>query len=691
VAIGSPLSSFATPAPQHVAPGSWVSSDHPALGAPLRNPDPQVAGTADTVVGNVTLIGRASQPIFDAATGDLYVANGFNFTVVNASTDQVVTNVSIDGGANVPCLDPLTGDLYLTIGGVGEDEIVSTLNNTVTGKIPTNQFGTTAAFDPANGDVYIPSPNYSSGSGELTVYNGSSRSLVTTIALPSYTGSTPSTPMYDPQNGELFVALASPYFASNWVVIIEGSTNTVFTTLNVGQLPTTPVFNPANGDVYFGQTLNNSIGVIDGRHDALLTRVPVSGVPGTPAVDAASGEVYIPVWGGGGSQNMTVVLNSTNAVVGTIPTGSDPGTPTIDPADDEVYIPSQVSSNIIAASIGTNQVASNISVSDAGIATFVSTDNELFVPSGSMNLTSIYAGPFEARVLIAPNPVDIGLVMSVLTVFEGGRGVLSFGYSGLPDGCLSANLSTFNCVPSASGTFSVGVSVTDGLGDSVAASTTVVIHADPNVTLSATPGVVVDLSRSIRLTTVVTNGTPPYNYSYAGFFAGCPASNASQLECTPTGVGSANVTVTVRDGLGFTAGALLRLAVTSDPTITGIRVTPSTSRVDQAIVITPTLSGGAPPYEWVYLGLPAGCISQDSMTLSCTPTGAGSYNVSVSLVDADGWTANASTTIEIQSAPSASTLPSSSILLIVGVGVAAAAAGVVYWLRVRSRKPSRPR
>ncbi|HTT26461.1 MAG TPA: kelch repeat-containing protein, partial [Thermoplasmata archaeon] len=78
-------------------------------------------------------------------------------------------------------------------------------------------------------------------------------------------------------------------------------------------------------------------------------------------------------------------------------------------------------------------------------------------------------------VLLAFAPVPAALVLgqtTVLTVnLTGGSGGRTFAYSGLPDGCPGANTPTLPCTPTDSGTFRIGVTVTDAVGDRVNATT----------------------------------------------------------------------------------------------------------------------------------------------------------------------------------------------------------------------------
>jgi hypothetical protein len=58
--------------------------------------------------------------------------------------------------------------------------------------------------------------------------------------------------------------------------------------------------------------------------------------------------------------------------------------------------------------------------------------------------------------------------------------------------------------------------------------------------------------------------------------------------------------------------------------------------VEKAFGIAVQVRGGVTPYHISWNGLPAGCASTNATTLKCTPTEAGEFNVSVTVVDALG-------------------------------------------------------
>lgn len=60
------------------------------------------------------------------------------------------------------------------------------------------------------------------------------------------------------------------------------------------------------------------------------------------------------------------------------------------------------------------------------------------------------------------------------------------------------------------------------------------------------------------------------------------------------------------------------------------------------------VSGGAPPYGFSYSGTPAGCASRSTALLSCVPSAAGNYSISVTVRDALGATAMATSVLVVE-------------------------------------------
>lgn len=276
--------------------------------------------------------------------------------------------------------------------------------------------------------------------------------------------------------------------------------------------------------------------------------------------------------------------------------------------------------------------------------------------TGKLNLTvtSSSTAPTITSFVAAPNPVDSGAATTITTTVTGGVTPYTFVYSGLPSGCTTANSSSLKCTPTASGNFTVGVTVSDPAGKSTS-STLKLDVVGPTITSFTVSPTSVTVGTQATFTAVVTGGATPYTYVYAGLPSGCSTGNVSSLPCTPSSQGTYNVTVRVTDSLGssvLSTPATLTVTQQSGPVISSFTVTPSTVTVGGNVSFSVSASGGTTPYSYVYTGLPTGCTSADTATLACSPQASGSFPVTVTVTDAKSLTATKSVTLTVSSGTS---------------------------------------
>ena len=212
---------------------------------------------------------------------------------------------------------------------------------------------------------------------------------------------------------------------------------------------------------------------------------------------------------------------------------------------------------------------------------------------------------------------------------------------------------------------------------------------------TATPSVI-PVGNSTVLSVSASGGVTPYTYSYANLPPGCTTANASLLNCTPSGPGTFNLSVTVSDPVGKSVTATTTLEVT--PAVVAPLSVSLVPSPDPVVAGTTThlesiVSGGAPPYTYTYTGLPAGCSSQNVSTLNCTPSQTGRFTVTVIVHDSSGQLNSSSGALDVtQGAGGGGTTsgpPWTEILiLLLVVALLVAVAIVVYFRRRRHRESS---
>ena len=217
------------------------------------------------------------------------------------------------------------------------------------------------------------------------------------------------------------------------------------------------------------------------------------------------------------------------------------------------------------------------------------------------------------------------------------------------------------------GTYLASVAVTSGTSSGTSNSVTIKVAGTPAVggvsITSFTPSVnPVTVGSLTVFNTVATGGTTPYSYAYSGLPTSCGGGNTASLNCTPTVAGNYTVSVTVTDAASKTASSSTTLTVTpqvsTPPTITSFTATPNPVTAGSATSLTAVVTGGTQPYSYVYTGLPPGCTSASSATISCTSNTAGNYSVGVTVTDAKSASNSSSLVLTVQAAGAPLTLTS---------------------------------
>ncbi|MCI4321317.1 MAG: hypothetical protein L3K18_02585 [Thermoplasmata archaeon] len=255
------------------------------------------------------------------------------------------------------------------------------------------------------------------------------------------------------------------------------------------------------------------------------------------------------------------------------------------------------------------------------------------------------------RLAVSPATVDAG-TPTHLTVFVNGSGALTYRYFGLPTGCRSVNSPQLTCSPTSPGTYSVHASVTDSGGAQEAtASVLLTVVARPLVGAFTITPATTDAGLAVTISVTPQLGLGPYSYSYAGLPTTCPSVNASRLTCTPAAARTYVIEVTVADAFSNLAYDNATLTVNPQPTVTSLTLDRAEVDVARPTTLTVVAGGGTAPLSYAYSGLPVGCASADAPTLACTPTLAGTSNITVTVTDALGQSSRGMAELEVHPLP----------------------------------------
>jgi hypothetical protein len=258
--------------------------------------------------------------------------------------------------------------------------------------------------------------------------------------------------------------------------------------------------------------------------------------------------------------------------------------------------------------------------------------------------------------LTTPNgSLDLGQVLTVSVDVRQGVGPFSYAYSGLPPGCATGDQPALSCMPTVVGTFSVRVSVQDPGGRVQSSTVNVQVLPDPVIASFTAALTSVDLGQPFLLAAVVGGGATPYAYAYRGLPPLCYSDNAT-VSCFPRSVGPLTLRLTVTDAMGWTVSSSVNVSVVSPLRIPSLTVSPTNVRVGQPLTIATAPDQGQPPYSYRYAGLPPGCTSTNASSIVCVPTGAGQFEVTVTVSDGGGGQALASTRVVVTNPPASGPL-----------------------------------
>jgi len=283
--------------------------------------------------------------------------------------------------------------------------------------------------------------------------------------------------------------------------------------------------------------------------------------------------------------------------------------------------------------------------------------------AGKLNTTVDVKGPGTLTAMERPSPLSVGAVsiyptgpLSVgtnvsLFVNATGSGPFTVLWSGLP-GCTGSGGPVFRCAPTRSGSFNVSAYVTDAFTDGASAVPLSVEIVSPFEIVSylAYPSTV-DLGSNLTVQVVVAGGTQPYTYSFSGV-PGCSSMNGSTDVCSPTAVGSYNLTVIASSANGLHRSESVPVQVNPSLELVSFSAAPRSLTLGGSLHLAARLSAGTAPYHYQYVDLPTGCHTVDSSTLACVPGVAGIYNITFYGNDSGGGSTSQSLVVVVNPAPS---------------------------------------
>ncbi|MDQ1474926.1 MAG: hypothetical protein QOE62_155, partial [Actinomycetota bacterium] len=160
---------------------------------------------------------------------------------------------------------------------------------------------------------------------------------------------------------------------------------------------------------------------------------------------------------------------------------------------------------------------------------------------------------------------------------SGGTNPFIWSQTGLPGGlAMSSTTGAITGTPTASGPFTVAVTLTDASGTAVSKSFGLTITTAPSITTASLPSGEKSLAYSTTLTG--SGGTTPYSWSAPGLPSGVTLNTTSgAIFGTPNGTpGTTSFTVTLTDAVGGTVSQNLSIVVADQPNVVSVALTNGT-------------------------------------------------------------------------------------------------------------------
>ena len=270
--------------------------------------------------------------------------------VIDRNTNQHVMDINVGSYPNGMCFNQTKSKLFVTNSNSNDVSVINTLTNTVQQTIPVGNYPVGICASPNGSKLYVANQN----SNSVNVVNVNTQTIDATIPV----GNQPFGICISLDGSKVFVSNTG----SNTISVINTITNTVAATLNVGLAPKGITINPSGTIVYVANSGSNNVSSFDVSNNAMNPNVSVGTSPYSICFNATGTKYYVsnyydftvksvPIAGGFpqtiavgnypagmslsddgtqlwvtnyGSDNMTVINTSNNAVINTIGIGSGP-------------------------------------------------------------------------------------------------------------------------------------------------------------------------------------------------------------------------------------------------------------------------------------------------------------------------------------------------------------------------------
>ncbi|MGI0132629.1 MAG: hypothetical protein ACREDK_06010 [Thermoplasmata archaeon] len=622
-----------------------LQDDIVVTNTPIHNVTIVSAGTHH-VVTTLAVGSGPAQMAYDGTSHQIYVANSLsdNVSVIDMNSITVTRTIALGVFPGALVDDPVAARLYVAEQSSSNVTVVNTTSTTTVGSIPINGFPSALAWDDPHGRL-VATDSANTTADLINVSAGAVTSRIL-LAVP------PGRIAYDAFTKEVYVSL--PYATA--VAVINASTGREWGTIEVGERPDGLGVDPLNGSVFVSSLGSYYPVLIAATNHTVIARPYMPGESLTATFDVPHQRWYVPLYDpqplgfyltGSVTEVVDAATLSDLKILGvgwcyTVPDGA------FDLANGTFFQANAACANVTVYSTSTYQL---LKVIGTGLSpsriVYDAPLGEMFVAnSGTNNVSVINATTYRVvdTIAVGLQPEGLGLDPST--------GLLFVANSGSGD-VMIINTTTDQVVHDITvGTtpFDIAVDTIDGTiyVTNSGSGTVSVLGPSPFTAVTTSP---------VKAETLL--GATAVLGAQALGPIGAPLAGASyQWTVAPPWLGTLNSSVGT--SVRFTAGSTIAngtawVNVTYGPVRRGatvplavvapaLVVTPLTARpalllVGGSTTFSLNASGGVPPYQYTYSGLPPGCPSSNAPSIPCTPSQAGVYSVVATVRDIAGQTA----------------------------------------------------
>jgi YVTN family beta-propeller protein len=565
----------------------------------------RTVSTVNLASEHVTEISPTLEPVpasiaYDPLTNRLFVAEVETGTilVLNASTGYTTApSIPVPNGALSVSVDPITDTLYagawdgVYAYNTTSDLLIAASSTLAGGNSP-------VVVDQKSGLLWVANQD----TGLLALHLGSLTTSFTTQARPPF-GSQDSISIDSP-NDTVFVLNGT----SGALDALNESTGQVYrSSTQDGTNPSAVVYDPLDSSVYVlgaNLTILNPLNLAsEGSPISLGPHAAASGL----VFDPSRGVLIATTYAGGLSRESNATLiqgtsaGASHAAGIAIPLGELASSPTV------VSFPGSEEPALASVWIANSQ-------------------------SGTLSLLA--SPPVISLLAASPTLADVGERIQFLLGYSGGTGPVVVSYSGLPQGCVSADTTVLSCTPSAPGNFTITAWVLDAFAYSTSASTTLTVASALDVRLSLVtgPNMSLDVGSNFTAEATAIGGVPGYQFSWT--FGDGSGSSGPNVTHAYGSAGTYLVTVVANDSTLATASESQIVQVAQRP-VAEILASPSNATdVGLPLELSAMISGGTAPGlgSWTF----GDGSTATGLVVNHAWTTSGSYTVTFRYVDAVG-------------------------------------------------------